>query len=242
MSIIDHLAFGSQSRLPVLLQTEATECGLACVAMVAGFYGYRTDVASLRRRFPVSLHGARLSQLIHMANSLKLATRPVKLAIEDLPQLRKPCILHWNFNHFVVLKLVSGREVLIHDPAMGERRLSLAEVGECFTGVALEMWPAPGFEPEKHVVSIRLSQLMGQVYGLKRSMVQILLLALTLEVFALASPLFMQWVLDNVIPAQDLDLLTLLALGFGLLMLMQQSVSTLRSWIILYMGTTLNVQ
>lgn len=242
MSIIDHLAFGSQSRLPVLLQTEATECGLACVAMVAGFYGYRTDVASLRRRFPVSLHGARLSQLIHMANSLKLATRPVKLAIEDLPQLRKPCILHWNFNHFVVLKSVSGREVLIHDPAMGERRLSLAEVGECFTGVALEMWPAPGFEPEKHVVSIRLSQLMGQVYGLKRSMVQILLLALTLEVFALASPLFMQWVLDNVIPAQDLDLLTLLALGFGLLMLMQQSVSTLRSWIILYMGTTLNVQ
>jgi ATP-binding cassette subfamily B protein RaxB len=140
----------------------------------------------------------------------------------------------------VVLKSVSGRELLIHDPAMGERRLSLAEVGECFTGVALEMWPAPGFEPEKHVVSIRLSQLMGQVYGLKRSMVQILLLALTLEVFALASPLFMQWVLDNVIPAQDLDLLTLLALGFGLLMLMQQSVSTLRSWVILYMGTTPN--
>lgn len=242
MSLIDRLAFGSANRLPVLLQTEATECGLACMGMVAGYYGFRTDVATLRRRFPVSLHGARLSHLIRMANALNLATRPVKLAIDDLSQLKMPCILHWNFNHFVVLRAVQGKEVWIHDPAVGERRLSMAEVSQAFTGVALELWPTAGFEPAKQVESIRLSQLMGQVYGFKRSMLQILLLALTLEIFALVSPLFMQWVLDNVIPAQDVDLLTLLALGFGLLMLMQLSVSTLRSWVILYMGTTLNVQ
>lgn len=242
MSLIDQLAFSSTGRLPVLLQTEATECGVACMAMVASYHGYRTDVATLRRRFPVSLHGAKLSHLIQIAAELKLATRPVKLQLEDLDQLKKPCILHWNFNHFVVLKAVSGRQLLIHDPAMGERRVSFEEVDKAFTGVALELWPAPGFEADKKIQTIKISQLMGQVNGLRGSMLQILLLALVLEVFALTSPLFMQWVLDNVIPSQDADLLTLLAVGFLLLMLVQQAISTLRSWVILYFGTTLNVQ
>lgn len=242
MSLIDQLAFGRAGKLPVLLQTEATECGVACMAMVASYHGYRTDVATLRRRFPVSLHGAKLTHLIQIAAELKLATRPVKLHLDDLPQLKKPCILHWNFNHFVVLKSVSGRQVLIHDPAMGERLLSMEEVGKAFTGVALELWPAPGFEADKQVQTIKLTQLMGQVKGLRGSMLQILLLALVLEVFALTSPLFMQWVLDNVIPSQDTSLLTLLAVGFLLLMLVQQAIGTLRSWVILYFGTTLNLQ
>ncbi|MEC7121314.1 MAG: peptidase domain-containing ABC transporter [Pseudomonadota bacterium] len=242
MSLIDQLAFSSAGKLPVLLQTEATECGVACIAMVASYHGYRTDVATLRRRFPVSLHGAKLNHLIRIASELKLATRPVKLLLEDIDQLKMPCILHWNFNHFVVLKSVSGRQAIVHDPAMGERRLSLDEVGKAFTGVALELWPAAGFEEDKQVQTIKLRQLMGQIKGLRGSMVQILLLALVLEVFALTSPLFMQWVLDNVIPSRDGDLLTLLAIGFFLLMLVQQAISTLRSWVILYFGTTLSVQ
>lgn len=242
MSLIDQLSFSNAGKLPVLLQTEAAECGVACMAMVATYHGYRIDISTLRRRFPVSLHGAKLLHLIQMASDLKLATRPVKLTLEDLSQLKKPCILHWNFNHFVVLKAVNGRQVLIHDPAMGERKLNFEEVGKAFTGVAVELWPAPGFEEDKHVQTIKLTQLMGQVKGLRGSMLQILLLALVLEVFALTSPLFMQWVLDNVIPSQDTDLLTLLAIGFLMLMLVQQAISTLRSWVILYFGTTLNVQ
>ena len=122
MSLIDDLSFSFGSKLPLLLQTEAAECGLACLGMVAGYFGHRTDLATLRRRFSVSLKGATLGNLAHIAHELDLATRPVKLDLDDLAELRLPCLLHWNFNHFVVLKEVGAKSVTIHDPAAGVRK------------------------------------------------------------------------------------------------------------------------
>ncbi len=242
MTFLDELSFGFSKKLPMILQTEATECGLACLGMVASFYGHRTDLATLRRSYPISLKGATLANLIQIANRLEMATRPLKLELEDLDQLKLPCILHWDFNHFVVLKEVHSGSVTIYDPAFGIRKLSMGEVSKSFTGVALELWPNPEFKKKEEVQSIKLRELMGHVKGLWRSLSQILLLALALEVFALVSPFFMQWVIDNVIVTADRDLLATLAIGFGILMLMQQAVSVMRSWIIMYMGTTLNVQ
>ena len=242
MSFLDKVAFGFSTKLPVVLQTEATECGLACLAMVAGYHRYQTDLNSLRRRFPVSLKGATLASLIQMASQLQLGTRPLKLDLDDMRKLKLPCILHWNFNHFVVLKEVGVKSVIIHDPGQGVRELPWNEVSASFTGVALEVWPSASFQPEKQRQRLHLRTLMGRVTGLVASLTQIMLLALALEVFALVSPFFMQWVIDDVIVSADRDLLTTLAIGFGLLMLMQQAVSTARSWVLLYMGTTLSVQ
>lgn len=242
MSFLDNVSFGLRRKLPLILQTEATECALACIAMVAGYHGLRTDLATLRRIFLVSIKGSTLGHLMQIAHSLKLTTRPVKLELEDLPQLRLPCILHWNFNHFVVLKAVNRNTVTIHDPAFGLRKLSLDEVSGQFTGVALELWPNPEFKPLSFRQRIRLRDLLGHVTGLFRSLGQILLLAVSLEIFALVSPFFLQWVIDNVVVSGDRDLLTTLALGFGLLMLLQQGIGTLRSWVIMHMLTTLNLQ
>lgn len=242
MSFLDHVSFGLRRKLPLILQTEATECGLACIAMIAGYHGLRTDLATLRRHFLVSIKGSTLGHLMQMAQSLNLATRPVKLELEDLAQLRTPCILHWNFNHFVVLKAVDRNTVTILDPAFGTRKLSLKEVSGQFTGVALELWPNQGFKPATFRQRIRLRELMGHVSGLYGALGQILLLAISLEVFALVSPFFLQWVIDNVIVSGDRDLLTTLALGFGLLMLMQQGIGALRSWVIMHLSTTLNLQ
>lgn len=242
MSFLDNVSFGLRRKLPLILQTEATECALACIAMVAGYHGLRTDLATLRRIFLVSIKGSTLGHLMQIAHSLKLTTRPVKLELEDLPQLRLPCILHWNFNHFVVLKAVERNTVTIHDPAFGLRKLSLDEVSGQFTGVALELWPNPEFKPLSFRQRIRLRDLLGHVTGLFRSLGQILLLAVSLEIFALVSPFFLQWVIDNVVVSGDRDLLTTLALGFGLLMLLQQGIGTLRSWVIMHMSTTLNLQ
>lgn len=242
MSVLDKLAFGFGRRLPLVLQTEATECGLACLAMVAGFHGLRTDLMSLRRRFAVSLKGATLASVIQAAGQLSLGTRPLKLDLDQLGNLKVPCILHWNFNHFVVLKSVSAKAITIHDPGFGVRSLSWAEVSKAFTGVALELWPATDFTPQNQRQTMRLRSLMGRVTGLVPSCAQILLLALALEVFALVSPFFLQWVIDNVITSSDRDLLTTLALGFALLMLMQQGVGAVRAWVLLYMGTTLSLQ
>lgn len=242
MSFLENLSFGFGRKLPLMLQTEAAECGLASLAMVAGYHGFQTDVSSMRRLFLVSIKGTTLGHLIQMAHALQMNTRPVKLDLEDLPQLRMPCILHWNFNHFVVLKEVTKKGVVIHDPAIGIRRMTFDEVSDTFTGVALELWPNTGFRKVTYKQRLSLRELMGNVTGLFRSLSQVLVLAVSLEVFALVSPFFLQWVIDNVIVSADRDLLTTLALGFGLLMLMQQLVMTLRSWVIMHMATTLNVQ
>ncbi|MDB5765785.1 MAG: cvaB [Collimonas fungivorans] len=240
--MLNRLSFGLAPTLPLMLQTEATECGLACLGMLAGYYGYRTDLATLRRRFPISLKGSTLRDLIAIAGQLELATRPLKLDLNDLAQLKLPCILHWNFNHFVVLQEVGPRSVTICDPAFGIRKLSMDEAAKAFTGVALELWPNPGFKPAEEKQIVRLRSLLGRVTGLYRSFSQILLLSAALEIFAVVSPFFMQWVIDNVLVSADRDLLTTLALGFGLLMLMQQAVAITRSWVLMYMSTTLNVQ
>jgi ATP-binding cassette subfamily B protein RaxB len=242
MSFLDEISFGFSAKLPLILQTEATECGLACLGMVAGFYGYRTDLAALRQQFSISLKGATLTNLIQIANRLELGARPLKLELEGLSQLKLPCILHWNFNHFVVLKEVNARSITILDPAFGLRILSFDAASTAFTGVALELWPNPSFKPQKRKQPIKLHSLMGRVTGLSRSFGQVLLLAVALEILSIITPFFLQWVIDDVLVSADRDLLTTLALGFGLLMLMQQTVGIVRSWVIMYMGTTLNVQ
>jgi ATP-binding cassette subfamily B protein RaxB len=242
MAYTDKLSFAFGPSVPLILQTEATECGLACLAMVAGFHGYRTDLMSLRSRFHVSLKGATLGRLIQVAGQLDLSTRPLKLDLDHLSDLKLPCILHWNFNHFVVLTRVNAKKVTIHDPAQGVRNVTWDELSDSFTGVALEAWPGTQFKPQEQRQRLRLRNLMGRVSGLARSCVQILLLALALEVFALVAPFFLQWVIDNVIVSADRDLLTTLAVGFGLLMLMQQAISIIRAWVLMYLGTTLNLR
>ncbi|AJX14773.1 peptidase domain-containing ABC transporter [Burkholderia ubonensis] len=242
MSFLDRLSFGIGRKLPMILQTEATECGLACLAMVAGHHGYHVDLSTLRCRFPVSLKGTGLNRVIEIAQHLDFGTRAMRLDLDQLGQLRLPCILHWNFNHFVVLKEVGGKSALIHDPAQGVRKLTFGEISRSFTGVALEIWPTSGFEPCAAAPAIRLRELLGSVSGLSRSLGQILLLALALEVFSLVAPFFLQWVIDEAIVSADRDLLTVLTLGFGLLLIMQQATNAIRTWALMYFGTMLNVQ
>lgn len=242
---MDHshkLSFGFGTSLPLILQSEATECGLACLAMVACYHGHRTDLLSLRNRFPVSMKGVTLGGLMQVAAELNLNTRPLKLDLDHLGELKLPCILHWNFNHFVVLKSVGTNKASIHDPATGVRNVTWGELSDSFTGVALETWPSAQFKPQEQRKTLQLRSLMGRVSGLVTSYIQILLLALALEVFTLVTPFFLQWVIDNVVVSADRDLLTTLAIGFTFLMLMQQAVATIRAWVLLYLGTTLNLQ
>jgi ATP-binding cassette subfamily B protein RaxB len=236
------LGFWSNRRLPVLLQTEAAECGLACLAMVASYWGHRIDLAGMRRRFSVSLKGATLKSLIAMAKALGLQSRPLKLELEHLKDLSLPCLLHWDMNHFVVLKAIKRGTAIIHDPAVGERRLPIADVSRHFTGVALELTPASGFQPADERQRFTLRSLMGRVVGLKRGLAQLLVLGVSLQVCALIAPFYMQWVIDEAVVAADRDLVTVLGLGFLLLVIMQAAMGAMRSWITSVLATNLNVQ
>ena len=236
------LRLGLGRTLPVFLQTEAAECGLASVGMIACYHGHRLDLAALRRRFTVSLKGATLAYLMQVAARLQLTPRPLKLELDELPQLRMPCILHWDMNHFVVLKTVDARGAVIHDPAFGVKRLATAEVSRHFTGIALELNPIREFHALEERRHVRLRDLMGPVEGLKRSLAQVFLLALSLQAITLVSPFYVQWVVDGAVVSADRDLLTVLGLGFLLLAVAQVGVTALRSWVVTYLGTTLNLQ
>src|SRR5207253_2337113 len=105
-------------------------------------------------------------------------------------------ILHWDFNHFVVLTQVKHNAVVVHDPARGYRTLSFNEVSKHFTGVALELAPTDDFAPKIERQHVRLRDLTGRMTGVRTTFVQILLLAAALEVFSMASPWFTQLVVD----------------------------------------------
>jgi ATP-binding cassette, subfamily B, bacterial CvaB/MchF/RaxB len=146
MSVSLDWHWGAQ-RLPILLQAEASECGLASVAMVAMYHGHRTDLTQLRRHFAISRKGATLHSLMQIAEALQLQPRPLRIELHELAQLPTPCVLHWDLNHFVVLKRVTRRGAEIHDPAVGLRHIPWAELNGLFSGVALVLTPQPASTP-----------------------------------------------------------------------------------------------
>jgi ATP-binding cassette subfamily B protein RaxB len=242
MDALIRRALGGGRRLPAFLQTEAAECGLACLGMVACWHGHRIDLAGLRRRFTLSMKGATLAYLMQAAGKLQLSPRPLRLELDELSRLSLPCVLHWDLNHFVVLASVNEREAVIHDPAGGRRRIAIEELSRHFTGIALELSPTADFRPVDERRRVRLRDLTGPVTGLSRSLAQVVLLALLLQAVALLSPFYMQWVVDGAVVSEDRDLLTVLGLGFLLLAGVQVAISALRSWVVLYLGTSLNLQ
>ncbi len=232
--------FWKKPKLSVVLQSEAAECGLACLAMIANFYGRNTDLTTLRASCDISLKGTSLAALIELAARQDLAARPVRLELDALHRLRLPAILHWDFNHYVVLHQVEGERVVILDPAKGRRWFTLAEISPHFTGVALELSPTGTFRKEEPKQQLRLWPLLRNLTGLQSALGQILLLALALQVFTMAAPFFMQLVVDTAIVSEDVDLLTALGLGFLLLAVVQAIVTATRAWVVMILGITVD--
>lgn len=135
---VSQLDLRLRQRVPMVHQTESSECGLACLAMICGYYGKNIDLIALRRQFNLSARGTTLGGVTAIAEQLGLSSRPLSLELDELGALKLPCILHWEFNHFVVLVSVKGHRAVLHDPARGRRAVSLTELSRSFTGVALE--------------------------------------------------------------------------------------------------------
>jgi ATP-binding cassette, subfamily B, bacterial CvaB/MchF/RaxB len=236
------LNFASWGHLPVIQQTEAAECGLACLAMISSYHGHRVDLNTLRRRHPVSLKGVTLRALIQVASQMHLACRPLRFELGQLKHLRLPAIMHWDMNHFLVLKSVTKRGIVVHDPASGERFFPIAEASKHLTGVALELSPSEGFLPKDERARLPFSTFWTQLRGSTHALVQILILSVALETFVIASPFYLQLTVDEVIARGDADLLVVLALGFGLLTAIKVASSAIRSLVILIVQNVLHFQ
>jgi ATP-binding cassette subfamily B protein RaxB len=239
VSVLD-LKFFSRSRVPLLLQAESAECGLACIAMIAGYHGQQASLAELRHLRPVSLKGLPLAGVIDVAASIQLQARAVRLECTELKQLRLPCILHWRMNHFVVLERVTSFGVRIADPAIGRVSLSNRQCSSLFTGVALELLPTRDFAPRRSRRRLQLADLVRGRRGVIGPLAQILMLSLAIQVFALAMPAYLQLAIDQVVPARDGQLLVLLALAFAAIALVHAAITAFRAWCIYYFGTRLN--
>lgn len=238
----DGLNLGFNKKLPITLQTEAAECGLASLAMVACYHGHVTDLATLRSRHSISLKGTSLAEIIKIATALKFQVRPLRLELAEMQGLKTPCILHWDLSHFVVLKAASRDSIEIHDPAQGKRTFKYAEVSRHFTGVALELTPDIQFEKKEEKQQLKLRTLFGKVTGLRQSMLQVFLLAGALEVFGIVAPFFSQWIIDDALVTGDQDLLTILALGVLFVALIRMAVGLIRSWVVMHLSTTLGLE
>ncbi|MGL1955862.1 MAG: peptidase domain-containing ABC transporter [Colwellia sp.] len=240
------LKFSLSKSVPLILQSEIAECGLASMAMVASFYGHKLDMPAMRKRFSANLKGMNLQQIIELGDSLGLASRALQCPLDEVDKLSLPCILHWDLNHFVVLTKVSGSgkkaKYSINNPAQGKQVLSFEKFSQHFTGICLELTPTTNFEVKQEQARMKFSQLWSKISGLKGGLVKLIGLSLVLQLFALMSPYYMQWVVDEVLVSFDESLLTVLALGFALIAIINVVTNSVRSWLILRLSSLLNMQ
>ena len=242
MSLPAQLNFSRRRRLPLILASEAAECGLACIAMIARYHGHDVDLNGLRQRFTLSMSGISLRSLMGLADQLGFSARPLRVELSALSKVPQPAILHWDLNHFVVLSSVTGNKAVINDPGIGVRTLPMAELSKHFTGVVLELTPAAGFRPVRERAPIHLSSLWSQLTGMGGAIAQVLALSAVLQIAAFAAPFQIQLVVDEAVFHGDQDLLVVLALAFGALVVVQASVEALRGWALRVFGHLLSFQ
>ncbi|GGF93314.1 MULTISPECIES: peptidase domain-containing ABC transporter [Cysteiniphilum] len=238
MSILN---FSLRRSLPMILQTEAAECGLACIAMIAQFHKKPVNLRGLKTNFDSSSAGLNFQNLIDISASIGFMARPLKCEINELKLLRKPALLHWDLNHFVVLKKVTKNKIFIHDPAVGAVNMNLDEASQHFTGVALEITPQTEFNLLDES-KLRLKHFFNALPGLTGVIFQVFIVSIALEIFAILSPLFLQFVTDDVLVTRDYQLLELLCIGFFLLLVMQVFAGYARSIAVQYLSARLNLQ
>jgi len=235
------LSFSSKPRLNIVMQAEASECGLACVAMIANFHGNRISLDRLRQVNPVSIQGSNLTQIMQLGDLLGFSCRALKVQLAELNELNTPCILHWNFQHFVVLNKITKTHCEIADPALGLRKLSMQQVSDAFTGVAIEMQPNTKFEKAQASQKLKLTHFVSKSIGIKRQLGILFSLSLLLQLFAITAPFYMQTVIDEVIVKSDTSLLNVLALAFLLLLCVDTVTLMLRERVMLYFSNQFSI-
>ena len=240
--LLSKLSFSFFKSLPMIRQTEVSECGLAALAMVAGYWGYDTNIISMRKKFPVGSRGMNLAKIVELADMLELSSRALRLELDELGELQTPCILHWDLNHFVVLKSVSAKGVVIHDPAVGVRHLSFEAVSKSFTGVALELSPKASFQKKEDKPTLSLREFWKSLKGIKGSLGLLFGISLVVQLLGLLSPLLNRFIIDDVIVYKDYDFLIVLCIGFALMTIFTTACGVIRSLFLLYLSKSMSLQ
>ena len=227
-------------RFPFLKQHDQSDCGAACLGMICKYYKMPIGLNRLRDMSNVSRYGTSMAALAEAAETIGFITRGVRTGYEALMRTELPAILHWEGNHFVVLYQMNKKEVKIADPGVGIRKLSRAEFEKGWTNMALLLeYTDQVAENEPSQSSFkRFFPLIRPYTGI---LIEVLLASLVLSLFGLASPIFMQTIVDQVLVHQDKDLLNLMLVGMVVVALFQMGTSTLRVYLIGYVSARLSI-
>ncbi|WP_422731783.1 peptidase domain-containing ABC transporter [Leclercia pneumoniae] len=241
-NITSKLNFSFRKSTPVILQSEVSECGIACLAMISGYYGLNIDLFNFRERFGSPSQGVSLLSLSHTADRAGLKNRALSLDLDEIHQLKLPCVIHWGMNHYVVLTKVRRSSFVVHDPALGKRIIGIQEMSNNFTGIAMELWPDQNFQQEKAKSRLRLLDLMRNIVGLKSTLIKLFAFSVVIEAIGLLLPIGTQMVTDHVIMAHDQSLLAVICIGLVTFTLFRTFLSMLRGWTSLTLNTLTSIQ
>ena len=232
-------------RVPVILQMTPHECGAACLAMVLSYHGRMMTLSECRLHLRSGRDGLSARAIAQAARDLGLRVRALSLEPESLAQVHGPAIVHWNFEHFLVLERWSPHAVEVVDPAVGRRKLTNEEFNAGFTGVVLTLEPGADFQPQEAQSKLSWHSYLGrlvQIPGTKSMLAQILGASALLQVLGLAFPYFTLILVDTILPQQDLAALTILGIGMVVLVVSQVTFTYLRSALSLYLETRLDIE
>jgi ABC-type bacteriocin/lantibiotic exporter with double-glycine peptidase domain len=217
--------------VPFIPQMEMTECGAASLGMVLGYHGHHAPLSELRQACGVSRGGADLLAVARAARGYGLVAEGVRAEVEQLSQLETPAILHWDFEHFVVLERVTRRKALLVDPAIGRRAVSLEDMGRHFTGVALQLRPSPELVPRRRVRP-SLSKYRQIFRESLPSLGQILLASFGLQLVGLVFPMGTQILLDSIVVPHQPAWLWALGAALAAAVLTKCLLSLVRSFVV----------
>lgn len=206
------------AKTPTVYQMEATECGAASLDMICAYYGRSIPLEQMRIETGVSRDGCNAKNILRAARKFGFEAKGYRKSLEALLELKPPCIIHWNFNHFVVWEGVKGKHPYINDPAMGRRKLTMEELDDCYTGVVLTFQKTDAFVKEKGKST--LSAFVKQrLQGEWTSVVGMISLGLCLVVPGLVLPTFQQVFVDDILLGGSTDWLPafLAAMAFTIL-------------------------
>lgn len=223
------IAEGRRVRVPVVLQMEATECGAASLAMVLAYYGMWIPLEKLRQDCGVNRDGSKAGNVLKASRKLGFEAAGYRIVVEQLREEDYPLIIHWEFNHFVVLEGIRGDTVYLNDPAMGRRTVTWQDFRGSYTGIALEIRPGENFQPSGQRYNV-LKDIGGRLWQDKWAVLFVLLIGLGMLVFQLASPVMGQIFLDDILTGRHPDWMVNLMLAMTLSFVLSGVLSFLRSW------------
>lgn len=219
------------SKAPVIFQMEATECGAASLSMILAYWGKHISLEQMRIETGVSRDGCQAGNLMRAAKRFGMECHGYRKEPGALKSLDFPCIIHWNFNHFVVLEGFRGKYVFINDPAVGRRKLTVEEFDECFTGVVLTFRPTPEFVREKKKPSL-LPLIKERIITVRSSLVQVILIGLLLIIPGLIIPVLSQVFLDDILNRSGVTWFTKFIIFMCCAVIFRAALTLLRSFIL----------